>query len=62
MASKKKNIQQLKDIILNESEELQYVIEGIYETHTIGVDVYRNGILAATNQKSYILFKTINRL
>ena len=53
MASKKKNIQQLKDIILNESEELQYVIEGIYETHTIGVDVYRNGILALQIKELY---------
>ncbi|BBD90646.1 PH domain-containing protein [Staphylococcus caprae] len=59
MASKKKNIQQLKDIILNESEELQYVIEGIYETHTIGVDVYRNGILAATNQRVIFFSKRL---
>ena len=38
---------------------MQYVIEGIYETHTIGVDVYRNGILAATNQRVIFFSKRL---
>jgi hypothetical protein len=51
MANKEKNLNLVKETVLNNGESVQYSIFGTYETKTLGNNTVKNGILVATEKR-----------
>lgn len=60
MANKEKNLNLVKETVLNDGETIQYSIFGTYETKTLGNNTVKNGILVATEKRIIFYAKRLS--
>lgn len=60
MANKKKNLELITDTFLHENEKIVNAIFGVYEAKTLGTDIIRHGVLAATDERVIFCAKRLS--